>query len=166
MPIREAAALACYASLATRVDSTLLRRLRLNLVQRASASAEADLWFSDLSESRDGESLVLDPGVAAVLRERLASQFLADGRSALEVAFEHTVPYTTCGRHRCGSRKSSFTWRSAIARGQPPRSSGFFDRRSPRWPPTSNAVSRCRAGSCARCHACRQSCATLTPPSR
>ena len=90
----EAAALACYASLATRVDSTLLRRLRLDLVRRASASAEADLWFSDLSESRDGEALVFDPDVAAVLRERLARQSLSDGRPALGVAFEHTRAVT------------------------------------------------------------------------
>ena len=86
----QAAALACYASLATRLDSSLLRRLRLHLLPGADASAEADLWFSDLSESRDADWMVLDPAVATLLRERLATQRLPSGARALDLAYHHT----------------------------------------------------------------------------
>ena len=85
-----AADLARYASLATRLDSSLLRRLRLHLLPGAHASAEADLWFSDLSESRDAEWMVLDPAVAALLRERLAGERLPSGARALDLAHHHT----------------------------------------------------------------------------
>jgi hypothetical protein len=83
--------LARYVSLAVRVDPPLLRRLRLDtqLLPDSDASAEADLWFSDLSESRDGEGFVFDPQVAALLQQRLATERLADGRRALDVAYQH-----------------------------------------------------------------------------
>lgn len=86
-----AAELARYASLAVRIDTPLLRRLRLALLPGADASAEADLWFSTLSESRGDEGLVLDAEVAALLRERLAAERLNDGSRALEAAWRHTA---------------------------------------------------------------------------
>ena len=85
-----AARLARYASLAVRLDAGLLRRLRLQLLPASQASDEADLWFSDLSESRDGEALVLHPHVAAMLRDALAQEQLPGGRRALDIAFQLT----------------------------------------------------------------------------
>ena len=86
----DAARLACYASLASRVDAALLRRLRLRLMPGSDPSAEADLWFGDLPQSRDGQSLVLDPGVAALLRQQLAQARLPDGQPALALVYQHT----------------------------------------------------------------------------
>ena len=87
----QAVDLARYVSLAVRVDPPLLRRLRLDtqLLPASDASAEADLWFSDLSESRDGEGFVFEAQVAALLQQRLATERLADGRRALDVAYQH-----------------------------------------------------------------------------
>lgn len=85
-----AVTLARYASLATRVDAALLRRLRLAMAPGLDAGAEADLWFSDLAESRDGVSMVLDPAIASVLRAQLAAERLPDGASALDQAAAHT----------------------------------------------------------------------------
>ncbi len=86
-----AVALARFASLAVRLDAPLLRRLRLQLLPAADASAEADLWFSALAESRDSEALVLDSGVQAVLREQLVALRLVGGASALDAAYAHTA---------------------------------------------------------------------------
>lgn len=88
---RHAAELARYASLAVRIDTPLLRRLRLALLPGADASAEADFWFSTLSESRGDEGLVLDAEVASLLRERLAAEQLVDGTRALDIAWRHTA---------------------------------------------------------------------------
>ncbi len=86
-----AVALARFASLAVRLDAPLLRRLRLQLLPAADASAEADLWFSALAESRDSEALVLDGGVQALLRAQLAALRLVGGASALDAAYAHTA---------------------------------------------------------------------------
>ena len=87
----QALALARFASLAVRLDAPLLRRLRLQLLPAADASAEADLWFSALAESRDSEALVLDSHVQAQLREQLAALRLVNGASALDAAYAHTA---------------------------------------------------------------------------
>ena len=86
-----ALALARFASLAVRLDAPLLRRLRLQLLPAADASAEADLWFSALAESRDSEALVLDSNVQAQLREQLVALRLVNGASALDAAYAHTA---------------------------------------------------------------------------
>lgn len=88
---RHAADLARYASLAVRIDTPLLRRLRLEMLPGADASAEAELWFSTLSESRGDDGLVLDGEVAAWLRERLAAERLHDGTRALDTTWRHTA---------------------------------------------------------------------------
>lgn len=75
----DAAALAALASLAVRIDSTLLRRLRLQLLPRAEPGTEADVWFSGLHESRGRDGVVLDAGVQRLLRARLARQPAGDG---------------------------------------------------------------------------------------
>ncbi len=86
-----AVALARYASLAVRIDAPLLRRLRLALLPGTDASAEADLWFSGLSESRGDEGFVLSPEVAALLRDQLAGELLDSGGRALDAAWRHTA---------------------------------------------------------------------------
>lgn len=75
----DAAALAALASLAVRIDSALLRRLRLQLLPRAEPGTEADVWFSGLHESRGRDGVVLDAGVQRLLRARLAQQPAGDG---------------------------------------------------------------------------------------
>ncbi|GAA4352594.1 hypothetical protein GCM10023165_42040 [Variovorax defluvii] len=86
-----AVSLGRYASLAVRIDAPLLRRLRLALLPGTDASAEADLWFSGLSESRGDEGFVLDPQVAVILRDQLARERLGSGGSALDAAWQHTT---------------------------------------------------------------------------
>ena len=151
--IAEAAALARYASLATRVDATLLRRLRLNLVQRASASAKPT----------SGSAICPNRGMASRwsrsrCRRRPARRLapiLPDGQPALDVAFEHTRAVHDRGRRRCSSRKSSSTWRSARPRGGSPRDRAAASTGDRRDGGQRQRGSRCRAGSCARCRACR-----------
>jgi len=69
---REVVDLACLASLAVRIEPHLLRRLRLALLPDLDVGTEADLWFSSLIETRGVKFIVLDAGVAGVLREILA----------------------------------------------------------------------------------------------
>ena len=69
--------LARAASLAVRVESQLLRRLRLALLPGLDAAAEADLWFSPLVGARDSTSFTWAPGVAAILRAELKQRFAA-----------------------------------------------------------------------------------------
>lgn len=59
-------------SLASRIEPDLLRVLRLETEPELDASAEADLWFSPLVESRTQEWLLLTPPFADILRKRLA----------------------------------------------------------------------------------------------
>lgn len=65
--------LAVLASLAVRVDPHLLRKLRTTLAPDADVGAEADLWFSQLVESRGVHGFVMTPDVTALLRELLAA---------------------------------------------------------------------------------------------
>lgn len=69
---RNAAAveLALAVSLAVRVDPDLLRHARLMV--GADASAEADLWWSDLVAAQNPDGFMLAPDVAEELRARLA----------------------------------------------------------------------------------------------
>jgi tetratricopeptide (TPR) repeat protein len=60
-------------SLACRIEPELLRAARL-LIPGADASAEADLWFSALVESRTADWLVIHPDAALALRARLATR--------------------------------------------------------------------------------------------
>ncbi|WP_434300357.1 TIR domain-containing protein [Corallococcus exiguus] len=66
--------LACLASFAVRVDSLLLRRLRLELLPGAKPSVEADLWLGRLVAFRGPEGFVFVQGVGAILRERLVAR--------------------------------------------------------------------------------------------
>lgn len=88
----DAAALATLASLAVRIDSALLRRLRLQLLPRAEPGIEADVWFSGLHESRGRDGLVLDAQVQQQLRARLAQLPAGDdGMRPLERAWQITA---------------------------------------------------------------------------
>jgi hypothetical protein len=64
--------LAMFASLAVRVESQLLRRLRRTLLPLAHAGIEADLWFSPLVQTRGADAITLVPELAELMRERLA----------------------------------------------------------------------------------------------
>jgi tetratricopeptide (TPR) repeat protein len=71
---REVVRLAQMASLAVRIEPHLLRQLRIDCVPEADVGAEADLWFSDLVESRGADAIVLDGSVARLLREQLSRE--------------------------------------------------------------------------------------------
>ncbi len=68
---QEAVQLAKLASLAVRVESHLLRRLRLELLPDADVGVEADFWFGPLVESRGVRAIVLNRYVAELLRDKL-----------------------------------------------------------------------------------------------
>ena len=79
----QAAALARLASLAVRVDASLLRRLRLQLLPRAEPGIEADLWFAGLHAAQGGGSLVFDAAVQQLLRTQLCQASAAPGQPRL-----------------------------------------------------------------------------------
>ena len=64
--------LATAVSLAVRAEPDLLRHARLAV--GADATAEADLWWSDLVASQNATGIMLDPAVAEALRARLAAR--------------------------------------------------------------------------------------------
>lgn len=64
--------LASLAAFAVRVDSPLLRRLRMTLMPGSTPALEADLWLGELVTFRGPEGFVFAPGVASILRERLS----------------------------------------------------------------------------------------------
>ena len=68
-PVRQ---LARVVSLAARVEPELLRAARLALLPNVDASAEADLWFSSLVQSRTPLAIVLRVDVLEGLRTELA----------------------------------------------------------------------------------------------
>lgn len=76
----EAVALAEIVSFAVLVDRPLLRQARMQLVPKADAGTEADVWLSDLVKSRSRDGITFTPEAAAALRTRLAG----DARRAEE----------------------------------------------------------------------------------
>ncbi|MEI9941684.1 MAG: metallophosphoesterase [Pseudomonadota bacterium] len=73
---RDAHQLARMVSLAAEIDARLIRTLRLRLLPRSDASAEADLWFSELVTARNTRGILLDNDVTVLLREELAQEGL------------------------------------------------------------------------------------------
>jgi Cdc6-like AAA superfamily ATPase len=73
-----AADLARYASPAVRIESSLLRDLRLALLPGSGPDIEADLWFSRLVRSRGPDGIALRPDVL----ERLRTDLRGDARAA------------------------------------------------------------------------------------
>jgi hypothetical protein len=70
----DALRLAELVSFAVLIEPALLRRMRLELLKGVDAGAEADLWLSPLVQTRSPEGISLLPGVAELLRQRLAQQ--------------------------------------------------------------------------------------------
>lgn len=68
----QAVELAELVSLAVRVESGLLRKVRLMLMPNADAGSEADLWLSDLVETRNPAGVVLHQKVRDLLGKKLA----------------------------------------------------------------------------------------------
>jgi 1,4-alpha-glucan branching enzyme len=71
------------ASLAARVETDLLRRLRLRFLPNADPSSEADLWFSPLIETRNVLGLVFSNAALAALRANALSELSAGDRTDL-----------------------------------------------------------------------------------
>jgi hypothetical protein len=92
----QAARLAELASLAVRVDTGLLRRLRRAFLPDADVDVESDLWFSAIVESRSETGFQIDPEVLALLRARLKSRpgppTIASVRSILAAAHAEVSP--------------------------------------------------------------------------
>jgi type VI secretion system protein ImpC len=70
----QAARLALLCCLPVRVTPALVRMVRLRLLPRASTGDEADLWLSDLVDTRSSGGFALERSVRAHLREQLAAQ--------------------------------------------------------------------------------------------
>jgi phosphatidylserine/phosphatidylglycerophosphate/cardiolipin synthase-like enzyme len=66
--------LARLLSFAALAEPALIRRMRLDLLPSSTAADEADLWFSDLVQSRSPGGLVFFPQVAELLRKGLAPE--------------------------------------------------------------------------------------------
>ena len=66
-----AARLAMLSCLPVRVPPALLRLVRLRLVPQGGTGDEADLWLSDLIETRAAGAFAFRPAVRSYLRERL-----------------------------------------------------------------------------------------------
>jgi hypothetical protein len=60
-------------SFAVLAEPQLLRRARRKLLPGVDAGAEGEFWLSELAETRGPDGLVLQPGVARMLREESAS---------------------------------------------------------------------------------------------
>jgi hypothetical protein len=88
--------LAHLASLAARAEPELLRKLRIDVLPSVSASAEADLWFSDVAGARSTSWLLLRPEVAELMRKQVAARFdderLTRARSIIAIAHEKASP--------------------------------------------------------------------------
>ena len=80
--------LARALSLATRIESALVRRMRLALFRDTDAGLEANLWFGPLVEDRDLMGIALVPGCRDQLRRELT---LPKHRETLQRAWEVIV---------------------------------------------------------------------------
>ena len=81
-------------SLAARIEPELIRAARLRLLPQLDVSAEADLWFSPLVQSRTPLAIVLRADVVAALRAELAEDpRLLDGAwDVLQAIHENAPP--------------------------------------------------------------------------
>jgi beta-lactamase superfamily II metal-dependent hydrolase len=68
---------------AVRIDSTLIRRLRLDLLPHWPASTEAQLWFSPLVQAHSEAGVSLSVAAAVALRRRLATAWTDSTRRPL-----------------------------------------------------------------------------------
>jgi type VI secretion system protein ImpB len=65
--------LAAGISLAVRIEPQLLRAMRLAVAPSADAGDEADLWFSDIVDTRAPTAITLHADAVRILRRRLAA---------------------------------------------------------------------------------------------
>jgi type VI secretion system protein ImpC len=70
----QAARLALLCCLPVRVAPALVRMVRLRLLPQASTGDEADLWLSDLVDTRSSGGFAFESSVRSHLREQLAAQ--------------------------------------------------------------------------------------------
>jgi hypothetical protein len=71
---RQAVNLARLLSFAVLIEPALMRAMRLELLPQADVSAEADLWFGPLVQTRSRDGIVLLPDVAERLRSGLQAK--------------------------------------------------------------------------------------------
>jgi glycogen operon protein len=83
------------AALAVRLEPELLRALRLRCLPRLDASAEADLWWSDIMSGRSPRGVSISSAVLRHLREELRERYRTDpdllGRARQLVAEYHAA---------------------------------------------------------------------------
>jgi TIR domain-containing protein len=85
--------LAKAVSIAVRVETELLRRMRLRLLPEIDAGAEADVWFSVLVQSQTPMVMTFIPEVVDVLREDLAlNQTRLEAAASVIGEFHGTAP--------------------------------------------------------------------------
>jgi isoamylase len=91
--------LAVLAALAVRLEPELLRALRLRCLPRLDASAEADLWWSDIMSARGARAVSISPPALRWLREELRERYRAEpelvGRARALVAEYHAAESPT-----------------------------------------------------------------------
>lgn len=80
--------------LTARVEPELLRAARLALRPCVDAYVEADLWFSELIETRTTDWLVFQPQAAQVLAQRIKDRALADQFRLLILRAHQNAPET------------------------------------------------------------------------
>lgn len=101
-----AAALARWSCLPVRVSPAFLRLARMRLLPQASSGDEADLWLSELVESRSGAGFAYRAAVRMQLREDLRDDGDALQRVWQTVHHEHAAWLTARGR-----LEEELTWR-------------------------------------------------------
>jgi len=101
-----AARLARWSCLPVRVSPAFLRLARLRLLPQAGTGDEADLWLSDLVESRSGAGFAFRRGVREQLRESLRQDAAAFDLAWHTVHLEHAPWLTPRAR-----LEEELTWR-------------------------------------------------------
>lgn len=69
-------------ALPLRIDSRLLRNLRLRFLPKSSAELETELWFSPLIHTRNVQAAVMYSGIARILSDALKNENLKHFASA------------------------------------------------------------------------------------
>jgi hypothetical protein len=85
----DAGRLARLTALAARIEPEILRALRLHVLEGASVTAEADVWFSNLVQARSVSSITFFDGALPTLRKWCASDRELAVRACREIARVH-----------------------------------------------------------------------------
>jgi hypothetical protein len=91
--------LALHLCMAVRIERSLVRRMRLHVLDHLGAVDEADLWASELVEVRGLDGLLVRADVTRALQARARNTILAGapGAATLRSAWDHVV------RHHAGA---------------------------------------------------------------